>query len=158
MDMLVQASAWVLAIVCALLAGVYFAFSTFIMDALARVGTLAGIEVMQKINFVIVRSPFIILFAASTFAAIALAIAGLRGPDQPQGLAMAAGGAVYLIGMFGVTVLFNVPLNNTLAALDPAGAVDAAWSNYLSKWTAWNHIRTAACLLASLLFCFAAAR
>jgi uncharacterized membrane protein len=47
----------------------------------------------------------------------------------------------------------NVPRNNALAGVDPAGA-DAAdyWPRYLAEWTAWNHVRTVAPLIASGLF------
>ena len=43
---------------------------------------------------------------------------------------MIAGGLLYVVGMFVVTMVFNVPLNNALAAVDPAspegtGAMDA---------------------------------
>ena len=34
-------------------------------------------------------------------------------------MAMVAGGALYVLGMFVVTVIFNVPLNDALAAADP---------------------------------------
>lgn len=63
-----------------------------------------------------------------------------------------AGGALYLIGGFLVTVLFNVPRNNALAriaAADPQSA--RLWSDYLATWTAWNHVRTAASLAAPAL-------
>jgi uncharacterized membrane protein len=45
----------------------------------------------------------------------------------------------------------NVPRNNTLAALDPADDA-SAWGRYLSEWTAFNHVRTIAALIASGLF------
>jgi uncharacterized membrane protein len=54
--------------------------------------------------------------------------------------------------MFVVTMVFNVPLNDALAAVDP-GSPDAAlvWARYLKDWTFWNHVRsitsTAACAL-----------
>jgi len=48
-------------------------------------------------------------------------------------------------GTFLVTIAFNVPLNNSLAAVAP-GDLDCPqkWADYLSPWTAWNHVRTAA--------------
>ena len=52
-------------------------------------------------------------------------------------------------------MVFNVPLNNHLETVDPAGlsVADAAreWQAYLSTWTAWNHVRTVACLAATIL-------
>src|SRR5262245_18180091 len=59
----------------------------------------------------------------------------------------------YLVGTILVTMLCNVPLNDSLAAVDPATA-DAAstWTNCLKAWTAWNHVRTVAALDAAALF------
>ena len=56
---------------------------------------------------------------------------------------MLLAGAIYFFGMFVCTVLFNVPLNNALAGLDP-DTVNAptVWSHYLKTWTNWNHLRT----------------
>jgi uncharacterized membrane protein len=39
--------------------------------------------------------------------------------------------------------VFNVPLNDTLAAVSPDNAEGASlWRNYLEVWTRWNHVRT----------------
>jgi uncharacterized membrane protein len=46
-----------------------------------------------------------------------------------------------LIGPYGITVLFNVPLNNQLAGMDVSNA-DKIWPMYQKKWQRWNHIRT----------------
>jgi hypothetical protein len=41
-----------------------------------------------------------------------------------------------------VTMAFNVPLNNALAAADPASAeATSVWARYLKDWTLWNHVR-----------------
>lgn len=66
---------------------------------------------------------------------------------------MLAGGALYLFGTFGVTMLFNVPLNNALAALSPEAPDTAArWADYVTRWSIWNHVRGVAALLALVVF------
>jgi uncharacterized membrane protein len=71
---------------------------------------------------------------------------------------MLAGGFIYVVGMIVVTMAFNVPLNNALAAVDPSSAEGASlWSHYVKNWTLWNHIRTGASLAASVLFTVAIA-
>ena len=149
---------WFAAIGCGLLAGLYFAFSTFIMTALGRIGQVSGIMAMNAINAVIVQSLFMPLFLGTTLASLLLAIAGVVRWSEPGATAMLAGGALYVIGMFVCTVVFNVPLNNALAAADPASA-DAAslWARYLTDWTLWNHVRTVASTLACALFIWAIA-
>jgi uncharacterized membrane protein len=149
---------WFAAIGCGLLAGLYFAFSTFIMTALGRIGQVSGITAMNAINAVIVQSLFMPLFLGTTLASLLLAIAALFRWGEPGATAMLAGGALYVIGMFVCTAVFNVPLNNALAAADPA-SVEAAslWARYLTDWTLWNHVRTVSSTLACALFIWAIA-
>jgi len=67
-------------------------------------------------------------------------------------------GCSYVVGMFVVTVVFNVPLNDQLAATDPASTAAApVWARYLTDWTLWNHVRTIASLAATTLFIVAIA-
>jgi uncharacterized membrane protein len=55
-----------------------------------------------------------------------------------------------------VTMAFNVPLNNRLAALEPqAGDSASVWEEYLTRWTAWNHVRTVTALAAVTLLTIA---
>ena len=149
---------WFAAIGCGLLAGLYFAFSTFIMTALGRIGQVSGIMAMNAINAVIVQSLFMPLLLGTTLASLLLAIAGVVRWSEPGATAMLAGGALYVIGMFVCTVVFNVPLNNALAAADPASAEAASlWARYLTDWTLWNHVRTVSSTLACALFIWAIA-
>jgi uncharacterized membrane protein len=144
---------WFAAIGCGLMAGLYFAFSTFIMGALGRIDQASGISAMNAINVDIVRSLFMPLFFGTTLVSAILAVLAVFRLGEPGAVAMLAGGVVYLMGMFVVTMMFNVPLNNALAAADPASA-DAAslWARYLKDWTFWNHVRTVASTAACALF------
>ena len=144
---------WFSAIGCGLMAGLYFAFSTFIMTALARIDTVAGISAMNAINDVIVKSLFMPVFLGTTVTGLALAVLGAVRWSEPGAIAMLAGGLVYVIGMFVVTMVFNVPLNNALAAAAPASSEAAAlWARYPERWTWWNHVRTLASTAACALF------
>jgi len=68
-----------------------------------------------------------------------VALRGLPG-NGPVGLLI--GAACYLLGPLGVTMAFNVPLNNRLAAA-AAGEAGSAWPAYVVVWLRWNHVRTA---------------
>jgi uncharacterized membrane protein len=64
------------------------------------------------------------------------------------------GAVLYLVGNIGVSFLYNIPMNNELAAIDPASAQGAqVWATYLNRWVFWNHVRAVACLasLAALI-------
>ena len=145
---------WFCALGCGLLAGLYFAFSVFIMSALDRLGPAAGAAAMNSINTVIMRSLFMPVFMLTSLASLLLAAIGALRWDEPGATLLLAGGLVYFIGMFVVTMVFNVPLNNQLQASRP-GDVELLWRRYLVSWTRWNHVRTLASLLASAL-CIAA--
>ncbi|MPV69772.1 DUF1772 domain-containing protein [Burkholderia sp. BE17] len=144
---------WGSAVGCGLMAGVYFAFSTFVMTSLGRLAPPAGAAAMNAINVDIVRSPFMPLFLGTTLMALALVVIALFNRDQPGAMAALAGGALYLFGMFAVTMAVNVPLNDALAAADPAAAHGAAlWMRYVHDWTMWNHVRTVASAAACVFF------
>ena len=150
---IIASALWFAAIGAGLMAGVYFAFSAFIMTALARLPAAKGIGAMQSINRLILRSLFMPLFFATTIASLALAVVAVLRWGEAGATAMLAGGVTYVVGMFLCTVFCNVPLNIALDAVDPAGAgADAVWTRYLRVWTRWNHVRTIACTLACGLF------
>ena len=153
MTSILTALLWFSAIGCGMMAGLYFAFSTFIMTALGRIPQAHGISAMQSINTTIQQSLFMPLFWGTTLAALALAGFALFRLGETAAMAMLAAGILYVVGMFVCTVIFNVPLNNALDAVDPAGVEGAAvWSRYLKDWTFWNHLRTVASAAASALF------
>ena len=155
MDRLVPVVGVVALLGSALVGGIFFAFSSFIMKALARVPPSEGIGAMQSINVVVLNPSFLGVFigtAVVSLGAGGLALAGWGRPFAPFFL----GGALfYVVGTFLVTGLGNVPLNDQFAAVsatDPA-ALDV-WQRYLSRWTMWNHVRTAAAIVAALLYTF----
>jgi uncharacterized membrane protein len=140
------------------MAGVYFAFSAFIMTALEHAGPGPGMAAMKAIDVEIVKSLFMPLFLGTTLTSAALALIACFRLSEPGALAMLAGGVLYVLGMFIATSVFNVPLNDALAAADPSSAEGAAlWTRYFSDWTLWNHVRTGASLAATVLFTMALA-
>lgn len=153
---LVSGLLWFSVIGCGLLAGVYFAFSAFVMMALGRIDQSAGIAAFNSINAVIVRSLFMPIFLGSTLSAAALTVLAFFRWGEPGAAAMFSGGLIYLVGMFVVTVFFNVPLNDALAAVEPGNSQTAEfWSRFLRDWTFWNHVRTVASTAALMLFVIA---
>ncbi len=139
---------WFCALGCGALGGLCFAFSAFIMRALGRIDPAAGAAAMNSINVVIVRSLFMPLFLGTTLGCAVLAVLGFVRLEDPRAPGMIIGGTAYVLGMFVVTMACNVPLND---ALQKAGAGDT-WRAYLSRWTAWNHVRTLASTGASAAF------
>ncbi len=153
MDQLVPVVGTTALLGSALVGGIFFAFSSFVMKALARLPSAEGIAAMQSINVVVLNPSFLGVFigtAVLSVGAIGLALAGW---DRPSAVFFLGGAILYLVGTFLVTGLGNVPLNDQLAAVsatDPAAR--DIWVHYLDRWTLWNHVRTAAAMAAALLY------
>jgi len=146
---------WFNAIGCGLMAGLFFAFSTFIMKALGRIAPAAGIAAMNSINDGILRSLFMPLFWSTTVASAALAVLAIAVWNEAGAKAMLTGGVVYLLGMFVCTVAIEVPLNNQLKSSADSESTLSMWRRYLVLWTKWNHVRTVSCVLSCALFIWA---
>jgi len=144
---------WFSALGCGVLAGLFFAFSAFIMRALDRLPPAAGIAAMNAINEAILRSLFMPLFLGTTLSAVALAVIGILQWEQPGPVAMFSGGVIHVVGMFACTMFIEVPQNNALQRVDAdSAAALPVWQRYLVRWTMWNHLRTLSCVAACALF------
>ncbi|MCS5722318.1 DUF1772 domain-containing protein [Herbiconiux sp. CPCC 203407] len=165
----------------AVVGGVFFAFSAFVMRGLADAGhdsgdaatagatsrgSHVGITAMQAINRAAVRPPLMVLLFGTMLAGLAtcilLAVVG-GGHALWWGL---AGEVLYLGGVVVMTVAFHVPRNDGLELLDASGVsaadsggragsnetIDDRWRRYVVEWTRGNHVRTLAGVLAGVLF------
>ncbi|MBW4459270.1 MAG: DUF1772 domain-containing protein [Nodosilinea sp. WJT8-NPBG4] len=137
---------------CGLVAGVFFAFSTFVMQALGQQPPAQGIVTMQSINVTVLNPWFMGVLFDTAIGCLVLVITSLIKGNQPSARYLLIGSLLYLIGTILVTIAFNVPLNNALAAVRPNSAEGATlWAKYLTNWTLWNHVRTVAALAAAAL-------
>ena len=141
---------------CGLIAGVFFAFSSFVMNALARQPAAQGITAMQSINITVINPSFMGVFLGTAAACIFLAFSSLLKWHEPGAAYLVVGSLLYLVGTVGVTMLCNVPLNDALAVAKPDSTDGATlWARYLTDWTMWNHVRTAAAIAAAASFTIA---
>jgi uncharacterized membrane protein len=146
------------AVLAALAIGSLFAFSTFVMGALARLKPAEAISAMQSINIVVINPYFMSAFFGAALAFIVLSLAVVGDLGRPHAVLTLVAAALYIVGTIGITMVFNVPLNNGLAGADPVSAhADTIWSAYQGSWLMWNHIRTAAGALSLVLLILAIA-
>jgi uncharacterized membrane protein len=135
---------------CGVVGGIFFAFSTFVMKALARLPATQGIAAMQAINVAVLNPVFLAVFLGTAIGCGVLAGASLFAWGEPGALDRLIGSALYLGGTVGVTRACNIPRNDALAAVGPASAEGArVWADYVVTWTRWNHVRTVAGLAAA---------
>jgi uncharacterized membrane protein len=135
---------------CAMMAGVFFAFSAFVMKALARLPAEQGVAAMQAINVAAVTFTFMAALFGTAVVCGALVVWALFAWDKGFAPYLIVGSALYLVGTILLTIAYHVPRNEALARVEPHSA-DAQnhWRHYLSGWTAWNHVRAAAALAAA---------
>ena len=122
---------WVTALSSGLMAGVYFAFSAFIIKAFDNIETSQAIATMKSINKVILNSSFMPVFFGSSIISLVLSTVAMLYWNEPGTALMLSTGMVCVVGMFVCTVVFNVPLNNLLARLDPqSDNAPQVWLHY----------------------------
>ena len=152
MDVLIGA----LAIACAVNGGIFFTFSSFVMRALGALPPATGIAAMQSINILAVTPLFMTVLFGTAIACVGAAAYAITMGVGTATAPIVAGAVIYVAGAIVVTIAFNVPLNNALAALDPhAGDAVLVWARFRRQWLAWNHVRTVSAILASAWFAYA---
>ena len=141
----------------ALIAGVFLSFSDFIMRGLAQARGTVGPAAMVGINRAIYRSIFMVLFVGLLAVSAALALFAFWQLDGIALLLVIAGSLSYGLGVFAVTGLGNVPMNNRLDALSGnMEQTELYWSDYERRWTRLNNIRSAASAFAAIAWLLAA--
>ena len=142
----------VTAVACGLVAGFFFAFSTTVMKALARLPAAQGMAAMQSINVVVINPLVMLALFGTALACVVLVVASFVELGEAYAVYLLLGGLLYIAGVVVLTMAYHVPRNDALATADPNGA-DAAshWNRYVRTWTAWNHARTVTAIIASAL-------
>jgi uncharacterized membrane protein len=147
------------AIGCVLVAGVFFAFSTIVMRGLDRLPSAQGLQAMHSINVTAINPLFMLALFGTGAACLALAIWSLTDLGASHSPLLIGAAVLYLVGVIGLTIGYHVPHNDALAAVHATapGAADK-WKDYASGWTTWNHIRTIAPLISTMLLIAALSR
>lgn len=126
-----------------LVAGLFYAYAISVMPALRQTEDRVVLDVMQRINVVILNPWFLIAFLGSVgFTGIAAALH--LGSEQRAVLLWIGIGLALNVFAFLVTIALNVPLNNMLeAAGDVNSMADPAAlrAEYESPWVRWNVLR-----------------
>ena len=140
----------------ALVGGIFFAFSTFVMQALGRLAPRQGIAAMQSINVVVINPLFLLAFFGTGGLCLASVATSLLPETEMSLVPVLTGCILYIFGCIGVTMIGNVPLNERLAETKPDDTdAESLWSFYLAHWTLCNHVRTAASLAAAACYAIA---
>jgi len=147
------------AVASGVVAGIWFAFSTFVMQGLHKAGPTHGILTMQAINKTVLRAPSVIAMFGTAALCLWLGIWAVRSWGDSSAAYVLGGAVLYIVGTVLVTGGGNEPLNHKVEKIH-VHAADAAhrWNDFYAKWLAWNHVRLVATVAATALFAVALAR
>lgn len=132
------------AVLTALIAGLFYAYSCSVVLGLGKLSDAEYLKAMQSINREILNPVFFMSFMGT---AILLPVSAffLRG-QQPVFIFLVLAALAYLIGVFGVTVAGNVPMNDQLDQFNISGstaeAIKQMRENFEARWNFLNNIRT----------------
>ena len=136
----------------ALSAGLFYTYHWTAMPGLNAIEPMAAINAMKSINVVILNPVFAFSFFGTLLFGAVTALLYFWSV-RSAAFCVWAGFLLYAVGTFGVTIMFNVPLNNQLAASTPTAATSATiWREFYDPWMYWNLIRTLAAIAAFILF------
>ncbi|SDI33529.1 chryseobasin maturation helper ChrI [Chryseobacterium jejuense] len=140
-------------VLTALIAGLFYAYSCSVVLGLGKLSDAEYLKAMQNINREILNPIFFMSFMG---AAILLPVSTffLRG-EQPVFIFLLLATLAYLIGVFGVTMVGNVPMNDQLDQFDISGstaeAIKQMRDNFENRWNFLNNIRTAFSVISIIL-------
>ncbi len=129
-----------------LMSGLWYGWAVSVIPGTRRVADSSYVETMQHINRAIINPAFIIPFLGIPIVIGAASVLQVRAGDARRGWLLAGAAAAYVVGVLGVTVGQNVPLNDALDAFDLEGSDASAISDrretYEGPWNRWHYART----------------
>ena len=147
-------------LLCALTAGLVFAFASVVMPGIGKLGDREFIRSFQVIDGVIQAGQpvFGLVWMGSVVALLLSAVMGGLQLDGMERAFVIFSALVYVLGVQVPTFRINVPLNNTLQRLDvdamDKDALASARRAFENRWVRWNSIRTVVASLVSVALMF----
>lgn len=162
MSTLLEILLLVTALLVALAAGLFYAFSCSVIPGLGRLTDREYLRAMQSINRVILNPVFFASFLGSLVTLPVSTWLWYRACGPGPGFYLLLGAtALYAAGVFGVTISRNVPLNNSLDRLEtdslPNEQLRGSRAAFEVPWNRYHTIRTVAnvaalvCVILALL-------
>ena len=142
----------------ALISGLFYAYSCSVIPGLSRLSDISFLQAMQSINRAILNPLFFVSFLG-TLVLLPITVWFFKEQSLVFYLLLAAA-LLYFGGVFLITMLGNVPLNNLLDTadlnkLDTAGLANLR-NRFETSWNFFHRIRTIASFLCIVLVAYAA--
>lgn len=131
-----------------LMSGLLYGWTVSVIPGTRRVAADHYVDTMQQINRAIINPAFLVPFLGVPAVLGAAAYVQFRTGDHRRAWLLAGAAATYAVGVLGVTMGRNVPLNDALDAFDLQGAggdaIEQRRTTYETPWNRWHRLRTAA--------------
>lgn len=156
MDPLIKIFLLLTTFLMALIAGLFYSFSCSVNPGLHRLSDSEYIKAMKSINRAILNPLFFASFIGTLIVTPGTTALYLKyvGADGSFYMLLLAS-IIYGVGVFGVTVLGNVPLNNALDSIEftnlPHREIRSRRLGFETPWNRLHTIRTIANLVSLLL-------
>ncbi|RXM41193.1 DUF1772 domain-containing protein [Chryseobacterium sp. CH21] len=132
------------AVLTALIGGLFYAYSCSVVLGLGKLSDTEYLKAMQNINREILNPVFFMSFMG-TVILLPVTTFLFRG-HQLAFIFLLLATLAYLIGVFGVTIAGNVPMNDALDKFDISNstteAIKQMRDNFENRWNFLNNIRT----------------
>ena len=139
----------------ALSAGLFYAWTISVVPGLKNITTRSYLEAFQSMNRAIINPWFFIIFFGSLILMILSAYFQFRVQLNHTFWLIVGGTIFYLIGVIGITMFGNVPLNETLDAANinalNTDELESLRVSIESKWNRLNVIRTLFAVLSFII-------
>lgn len=142
---------------CSLLTGFIFTYAIVVMPGLSKLNDKEFIRAFQVTDSVIQsKQPlFLLTWIGSIVSLLSTILLSIVSVGLSECWLIVLIGAVYLLGVQGITILVHLPLNNHIQKLKPDELSDQTLSEerlqFETKWNYFNNIRTSIAFAVSLL-------
>ena len=139
-------------ILVGLAAGLFYSYDCSIVNGLGNLNDKEYISAFQSINRAILNPYFFMSFLGCLVLLPLAAWHVYKAHDTVPFFYMLVAAILYIVGVFGVTIAGNVPLNDMLDKFEisnaSAEALQILREKFEAKWNMLHHIRTYAAILA----------
>ena len=138
-----------------LAAGLFYSYSCSVVNGLGNLGDKEYLLSFQSINRAIINPVFMLSFMGSLIVLPIASWITYKNGTAPAFYFLLAAAIVYAVGVFGVTMAGNVPLNNMLDQYNIGNAsvetLRSMRDKFENKWNMLQHIRALANIAAFVL-------
>ena len=142
-------------VLAGLAAGLFYSYDCSVINGLGNLPDREYLSAFQSINRAILNPYFFISFMGSLVLLPIAAWMTYKGGFPVSFYYMLAAAILYAVGVFGITIPGNVPLNDMLDKFDIANAsaeaIQVMRQKFEAKWNLLQHLRTYAAILAFIL-------